>query len=121
MADIRPLEESSGWIFRDVRMELANDNALTAQSVVCVPFRPMKGETRTSSILTSRKIHPEDSSGGRISGGYPTSGERVLALGIWAEKNFPVSNFRAFAFIRHHCKGDMGRMKISFKMKYYVR
>ena len=59
------------WIFRDVRMEPTNDNALTAQSAVCGNFRPMKRETRTSSILTSRKIHPEDSSGGWISGGYP--------------------------------------------------
>ena len=71
-ADIRPLEESSGWIFRDVRMELANDNALTAQSAVFVPFRPMKRETRTGSILTSRKIHPE--------AGYPADTRRISAL-----------------------------------------
>ena len=36
-------------------------------------FQPMKRETRTCSILTSRKIHPE--------AGYPPSGKRVLAPG----------------------------------------
>ena len=61
-ADIRGISSgypASGWIFRDVRMEPANNNVLTAQSAVCGPFRPIKRETRTGSILTSRKIHPE--------------------------------------------------------------
>ena len=55
------------------------------QSAVCVAFRPMKRETRTSSILTSRKIHPE--------AGYPAD-IRPPENGFWPQSREPASGTR---------------------------
>ena len=87
-ADIRAPEESSGWIFRDItdesgrislpigrNREESGDGRSGRPGPRPPPlsslFQPMGREMRPLSSMTSRKIHSEDSSGARISGGYP--------------------------------------------------
>ena len=86
--DIRPSKESSGRIFRDVRTELVLVSPFIGRKGTHTADWAVRALSLAGSILTSRKIHPEDSSGGRISGGYPPSGEQVLYPG----------NFRTISF-----------------------
>ena len=120
-ADIRPPEESSGWIFRDVRMEPVLVSLFIGRKGTHTADWAVRALSLAGSILKSRKIHPEDSSGGRISAlrravlypGLEDDLKMVLQkVWRWYLWRFKIVSKRVWRRFDYRLKGDLEDMAL---------